>query len=347
MSYYQCARCDYITKRNSDMSRHLARTKKCPRNLNSYKYTEEDIENLSLILHKDPAQQLKKIVSKEDLTCSNCNKLFSRKDNLNTHKKKCQFIVIESNSNSNNTKKIDEGYKEFNPCDLNNFKNNTTFQNSNCDNDLNSTFGIKSNLGQNSNTGTTTNIQNNVLNIENQTNIENHTNNIIILNPTLQPFDNQWSMEHIDKYISQVILLSENKYTNLLGEILKNKENLNVIIDKNSPYGLVYKNDNDMYVNMKVNEIIEQSMKKLYEQLNVFYTNFATNDILKINKDIIEKEKRQIENKFNDYCNNKNDVKQIVENLLEDIYEKNKAEAVEIAEKMLTYKNSISNQIGY
>jgi len=154
-------------------------------------------------------------------------------------------------------------------------------------------------------------------------------------------------MEHIDKYISQVILLSENKYTNLLGEILKNKENLNVIIDKNSPYGLVYKNDNDMYVNMKVNEIIEQSMKKLYEQLNVFYTNFATNDILKINKDIIEKEKRQIENKFNDYCNNKNDVKQIVENLLEDIYEKNKAEAVEIAEKMLNYKNSICDQIGY
>jgi len=197
------------------------------------------------------------------------------------------------------------------------------------------------------NTMGNTNIQNNVLNIENQTNIENHTNNIIILNPSLQPFDNQWSTEHIDKYISQVILLSENKYTNLLGEILKNKENLNVILDKNSPYGLVYKNDNDMYVNMKVNEIIEQSMKKLYQQLNLFYANFASNDILKINKDIIEKEKKQIENKFNDYCNNKNDVKQIVENLLEDIYEKNKAEAVEIAEKMLTYKNSIDNKIGY
>jgi len=54
MSYYQCARCDYITKRNSDMSRHLARTRKCPRNLNSYKYSEEEIQNLSLILHKDP-----------------------------------------------------------------------------------------------------------------------------------------------------------------------------------------------------------------------------------------------------------------------------------------------------
>jgi len=334
MSYYQCVRCDYITKRNSDMIRHLARTRKCPRNLNSYKYTESDIEELSLILHKDPNSSTKKSITKEDLTCPTCKKIFSRKDNLNTHMKKaCKMIIIE-------------------------YKNNEQKANINHNNDF-----LKSNISQNTeqnteqNTGpnsipnippsSSTNIQNNVLNIENQTNIENHTNNIIILNPSLQPFDNQWSMEHIDKYISQVILLSENKYTNLLGEILKNKENLNVIIDKNSPYGLVYKNDNDMYVNMKVNEIIEQSMKKLYEQLNVFYTNFATNDILKINKDIIEKEKRQIENKFNDYCNNKNDVKQIVENLLEDIYEKNKAEAVEIAEKMLTYKNSICDKIGY
>jgi len=78
------------------MSRHLARTRKCPRNLNSYKYSEEEIQNLSLILHKDPSQQLKKIVSKEDLTCLNCQKIFSRKDNLNTHKKKCKFIMIES-----------------------------------------------------------------------------------------------------------------------------------------------------------------------------------------------------------------------------------------------------------
>lgn len=320
MSFYQCVRCDYITKRNSDMIRHLARTRKCPRNLNSYKYSESDIQELSLILHKDPNLSTKKNITKEDLTCPTCHKIFSRKDNLNTHMKKtCKMIIIESNE-----PKINVNY------------NNDFLK---CNNGTNSIHNIPP--------CSNTNIQNNVLNIEKQTNIENQTNNIIILNPSLQPFDNQWSMEHIDKYISQVILLSENKYTNLLGEILKNKENLNVIIDKNSPYGLVYKNDNDMYVNMKVNEIIEQSMKKLYEQLNVFYANFATNDILKINKDIIEKEKRQIENKFNDYCNNKNDVKQIVENLLEDIYEKNKIQAVEIAEKMLTYKNSICDKIGY
>ena len=314
MSYYQCVRCDYITKRNSDMIRHLARTRKCARNLNSYKYTEDEIQELSLILHKEPNLFIKNNNLKEELTCPTCKKIFSRKDNLNTHMKKtCKNIIFEKKKYEINKKTTE--YTEPEP---------------------------KPEINSHS-----TNIQNNILNIENQTNIENHTNNIIILNPTLQPFDNQWSIEHIDKYISQVILLSENKYTNLLGEILKNKENLNVIIEKNSLYGLVYKNDNDMYVNMKVNEIIEQSMKKLYEQLNVFYTNFAANDILKINKDIIEKEKRQIENKFNDYCNNKNDVKQIVENLLEDIYEKNKVEALSIAEKMLNYKNSICDKVGY
>jgi len=331
MSYYQCVRCDYVTKRNSDMIRHLGRTRKCPRSLQSYKYTDDEIQELSLILHRDPniKQKDKIILKKDNIECPNCKKTFSRKDNLNTHlRKTCKNIIsvkndIDINKEESTFNKIKDAFKES-------AFNKNTF----CHKMDNSTNG-------------NTNIQNNVLNIENQTNIENHTNNIIILNPSLQPFDNQWSTEHIDKYISQVILLSENKYTNLLGEILKNKENLNVILDKNSPYGLVYKNDNDMYVNMKVNEIIEQSMKKLYQQLNLFYANFASNDILKINRDIIEKEKKQIENKFNDYCNNKNDVKQIVENLLEDIYEKNKAEAVEIAEKMLTYKNSIDNKIGY
>ena len=311
------------------MKRHLERKVKCARNIESIKYNDEEIYNLSMVIHKNEKIDNDKPI-KKDLLCIYCNKSFTRLDNLKKHEKNiCKL------KNKNNEKNIDiDKNNEINIEENDNEKN--------IDNNKN-TINIENNIK---------NIDNklsmdNQTNIHNKTYIENQTNNIIILNPSLQPFDNQWSMEHIDKYISQVILLSENKYTNLLGEILKNKENLNVIIDKNSPYGLVYKNDNDMYVNMKVNEIIEQSMKKLYEQLNVFYANFATNDILKINKDIIEKEKRQIENKFNDYCNNKNDVKQIVENLLEDIYEKNKIQAVEIAEKMLTYKNSICDKIGY
>ena len=86
----------------------------------------------------------------------------------------------------------------------------------------------------------------------------------------IKSFDEKWTTEHIDKYIKQLILLSEHKYTNLLTEILKNKENLNVIIDKESKYGLVYKNNSELFVNMKTKEIIDKSMEKLYEQLNDF-----------------------------------------------------------------------------
>ena len=48
-------------------------------------------------------------------------------------------------------------------------------------------------------------------------------------------------------------------YTKLLEEILKNEINLNVIIEDETNSGLVYKNDDDKYVNMKIHDIIEKS----------------------------------------------------------------------------------------
>lgn len=289
MSFYECARCNYRARRNSDMLRHLTRKIRCPKNIDSYKYSDEEIHNLSMTLQKNMDN-----IDICKLHCENCLKTFSRSDNLKKHMK----TSCKKNQN--------------NPI-------------------------------------------NTVINIENKTqnnigsNIENQTNNIIIINPAnnnLTPFDNLWNIEHIDKYIRQVILLSDNKYTNLLDEILKNKENLNVIIEKNGQYGLVYKNENDLYVNMKIKEIVEKSMEKLYDQLNVFYSNLVSNDMLKINKNIIENEKKKIDNKFEDFCNN-NNIKDVVENLLENIYSKNKVEALEIAEKVLNYRSNIENKIGF
>ena len=146
-------------------------------------------------------------------------------------------------------------------------------------------------------------IKNNIQNIDNETeniqynihniiNVENITNNnFIILNKiNIKSFDEKWTVEHIDEHLKQCILLSTTKYSDLLEEILKNKENLNVIIDKESSGGLVYKNDNDLYVHMKLKEIIEQSMLKLNEQLNLFYSSIS--DTTKINLDIINNEKK-------------------------------------------------------
>jgi hypothetical protein len=179
-------------------------------------------------------------------------------------------------------------------------------------------------------------------NIANQHNIST-TNNVIIVNSNnLCSFNEKWTIEHIDEYLRNNIFLSGTKYTDLLDEILKNKNNLNVIIDKDSNYGLVYKNEDELYVNMKVKEIIEKSMEKLYEQLNDLYLSIGSENKMKVNTNIIENEKKIIDDKYNNFCNNNNNTKSFVENLLASIYEKRKDEAIVIADDILQTK-----KIGY
>jgi len=304
MSYYECYRCKYRSKRNSDMKRHLNRKVKCPKNIEAYNYSDEEIMNMSMVLHYDElyvdchTQLAENNNLEEDLQkniCTYCSKIFSRPDNVKRHQKNfCKKMIINSDNKYNKNKG--------------------------------------------------SNIINNITNIDNHTN--NQTNNNIIIinanNTTLKPFDGEWTIEHIDSYLRQIILLSETKYTDLLDEILKNKENLNVIIEKDSNSGLVYKNENELYVNMKVKEIIDISMQKLYDQLNSLYSTVLNNQIsYKINTNLIENEKKNLDNKFEDFCNN--DVtKNIVSSLFTNIYEKNKFAAVEMSDKILSTK-----KIGY
>jgi hypothetical protein len=303
MSYYECYRCKYRSKRNSDMKRHLNRKVKCSKNIEAYNYSDEELMNMSMVLHYDEMyvddyiQIYENNNLEEDLQkniCTYCSKVFSRPDNVKRHQKNfCKKMILNSECNYNKK--------------------------------------------------TNGNIINNITNIDNHTN--NQTNNIIIINAnnnTLKPFDGDWTIEHIDSYLRQIILLSETKYTDLLDEILKNKENLNVIIEKDSNSGLVYKNENELYVNMKVKEIIDISMQKLYDQLNSLYSNVLSNQIsYKINTNLIENEKKILDNKFEDFCNN-DDTKNIVSSLFTNIYEKNKIAAVEMSDKILSNK-----KIGY
>ena len=224
MSYYQCIRCNYIAKRNSDMKRHLERKIKCFRNINSFKINETEIYKQSLTLKKEPLQdntecnssngnctnidnnsinnnnviqntnnegnveinnlEIQNTTSENGVQCEYCNKLFSEKYNLRKHQKRSC-----------------KGLKKLELDKLNNIGGNKQ--------DIN-------------------NINNN-LNIEKQVNISNQTTNsgnIIIINQNnLEGFDDKWTTEHIDNYIRQMILLSDHKYTNLLDEILKNKSN--------------------------------------------------------------------------------------------------------------------------
>lgn len=295
MSYYECARCNYRSKRNTDMIRHLNRKIKCIKNMDAYKILDEELYELSLTLHKitDNDREYSK-----EYKCNKCNKLFTRQDNLKKH-----FKVT--------CKPVKEVVKQ----NIINIDKTTNFS----------------------------------TNIANQTNIENN-NNIIIINQNnigLKSFDEKWTTEHIDKYIKQLILLSEHKYTNLLTEILKNKENLNVIIDKESKYGLVYKNNSELFVNMKTKEIIDKSMEKLYEQLTDFYNGIINNNILELNTNLIEDEKKKLDNKFKEFYNNNNNLKDAVGNLITNIYDKNKIDSLEVAEKVIEYSKNMDNQAGF
>jgi len=294
------------------MIRHLNRKIKCIKNMDAYKLLDEDIYEMSLTLHKITDND-KEYNGEYKYKCERCNKLFTRQDNLKKHfKVTCKPI------------------KEIIKQNIINIEKNT-------------------NLSTNISTNLSTNISNNIsTNIANQTNIEN--NNIIIINQNsigLKSFDEKWTTEHIDKYIKQLILLSEHKYTNLLTEILKNKENLNVIIDKESKYGLVYKNNSELFVNMKTKEIIDKSMEKLYEQLTDFYNGIINNNILELNTNLIENEKKKLDNKFKEFYNNNNNLKDAVGNLLTNIYDKNKIDSLEVAEKVIEYSKNMDNQAGF
>ena len=349
MSYYQCIRCNYIAKRNSDMKRHLERKIKCFRNINSFKINETEIYKQSLTLKKEP--------------------LLDNIDNNSNHSSSSIIDNNCSNNTSYNTNNIFPTNNEAN-VDINilEIQNTTTENGVQCEY-CNKLFSEKYNLRKHQkrsckglkkleldklnniggNKQDINNINNN-LNIEKQVNISNQTTNsgnIIIINQNnLEGFDDKWTTEHIDNYIRQMILLSDHKYTNLLDEILKNKSNLNVIMNNDQNYGLVYKNKDDMYVNMKVREIIDKSIEKLYEQLNIFYTELVNNDIIKVNTEIIEHEKQIIDNKFKEFCTN-NNVKSSVGHLLTKIYEKNNEEALNIAQKVITYSKTMDNQIGF
>jgi hypothetical protein len=93
-------------------------------------------------------------------------------------------------------------------------------------------------------------------------------------NFNLKSFYEDWSIEHIDHYLKLFILLSQTKYTDFLKEVMKNKENLNIILEKNSDSCLIYKNKTEGYVKIKINELFERLMVKINEQLQKIFDEY-------------------------------------------------------------------------
>lgn len=251
MSYYECKRCKYTSKFKNDMRRHLNRVIKCGKEIDAYNYDDNELYNLSL----------NKIIIKEEdekkiLTCTFCNKTYSRLDSLNRHKLICKKLIIE-----------------------NDFL---------------------------------------------------HDNNIT--NKILKSFDEEWSIEHIDDYLKLYILLSQTKYTDFLKEIMKNDENLNIIVEKDNDYGLVYKKEYNNYIKIKLKEILEKIMIKINNQLQKIFNEYIDEryNIEKNVLNILKDEKKNNNEKLVDYLND-NTLKKIVDILLLDILNNIKDDAIKVS----------------
>ena len=109
-------------------------------------------------------------------------------------------------------------------------------------------------------------------------------------------------------------------------EILKNNKNLNILFDKTSDTGLVYKNDIDKFINIKSDDIIISIIYKLYSHLINFYDEIKNNDFIKD----LDIHKDKIEEKYTDFnnCQSKN-IKNYVKNILIDIFDKHKDKITE------------------
>jgi len=162
-------------------------------------------------------------------------------------------------------------------------------------------------------------------------------------NFNLKSFYEDWSIEHIDHYLKLFILLSQTKYTDFLKEVMKNKENLNIILEKNSDSCLIYKNKTEGYVKIKINELFERLMVKINEQLQKIFDEYLSekHNIEKSVLNTIKEEKINNNIKLTDYMNNIT-LKKIVDTILLDILNKNKEDAFLVAKNLGNIK-----KIGY
>ena len=281
-SYYECKRCFYICYQKNTMKKHLEKVKTCDRKLDSYKYKDDELYDLSLI----------RINSKNKNTqCEICNKILINVFSLKRHKNKYHNdniinddIINDDIINDNiinddiiNDDIINDDIIKDDKNIINNYKN-CNILNGN----INNTFNI---------------INNNV--------------SINILN-----FDDNWNTSHIDDKQKILLLLKKYKFTTTLENILENEVNLNVLIDNTTENALVC--NNDKFENMDVKDIVKKTMKKLVDSLNNFKNEISEKNNHELDLDILDTEIKKANIKYNEYKKDKiaqNDVNNMIKNI--------------------------------
>ena len=321
---YSCKICDdYFTKNVSEISKHLLRKKQCMKSIKSFDYSNDQLIILSFIPNKE-IDNLKTKISKID-----------KNNNLIT-KNKLELLDIIKLIDKQKLKKCTLCNNEFSK--ISELKQHILLE---CfyesKKEVNNTIHINDIIDSNNTiTNNTTNNTNNTTNSNNT--INNITNNIYLNIKNPIPFDDQWNISNIDN--KEKIIFSKIMYTNLLTEILKNEINLNVIIEKDNDSGIVYKNDIDKYIKMKSEDIIDKTMLKLKEHL-LSMNNESEDHCL---KDFLIMSKKVIEKKYDDYIENNDNLKDNVSNIIKNIYNTKKDDALEVSKTVI---NNDLSTIGY
>jgi len=307
-------RCNqYDTYAFKDLVRHLQKKNKCSKKLESYNYSDDQLLVMSLMpyhnnkhtIQNNEIEHLKTsnlLYNNLDNFLCEINKLYKGKNN----DKKCNFCNMNF-SKLYDLKKhlIIHCYHKF------------LFSNEQNKNFINNTTNIIGNSGIIGNN----NIDNSITNNINQQNIY-----VEIKHPI--QFDQFWDISNIDIKTKFFIVFNNFMYTSLLEEIMKNEINLNVIIDKNSNSGLVYKNNIEEYIEMKLKDIVNLTMEKLKNQLLEI-----NNDIKdKVMKEVSDYYRKIITKKYIDYTKDK-DIQEEVFDCVSNIFEKKKNEAIKISKQ--------------
>ena len=311
------------------MIRHLDRKNKCIKNIQSYKYSDDDLYRMSLELIKNKDNKLSSRVINTNSNkhqCIYCFKFFSTKGNLKKHINKHEdgsIPVYPKEYYENNNKKLD-------------IINNNDLENSHQINNYNE---FKSEINKNEdfvqyNDEDSKNMNQTINNIT----VNQQFNNYNIINMKYpNGFDKDWDLSKIS-YEKKLFLINtcNTKYSELLKFILQNDDNLNVIIENETNTGIVYKNDTEKYIHLNKSDIIDQSLTKLRSQLNNLCDEICVQKNGNINN--IEKyqyETLSINKKFDDYTKNNNDIKNGVQDIISNIFNEKKDKTIEVMNKII------------
>lgn len=208
---YECKRCFYNTLLKSDMKRHLNRKIKCPRILESYKYNDKDLEELSLIPNKNKEDM--KIELSNDKIFDNIKENIKLEDNIKNINnfddilkyikdnkcKKCFYCNLEFSRYYDLKRHITKNRKMFS---INSKKVNNS--NKYIQNNITNSILNKQNIVINIyNSSEKDSIVNDIINICNNSKIENIDNNII----------NIYSRSKTDNIINDILTEITNKDT--------------------------------------------------------------------------------------------------------------------------------------